>query len=51
MYKIRTFRRLSAAKLYAFEKRMEDFFAMRAIPCNPQQPRPPQTQVPQFQPQ
>ena len=41
-------RKRLAAKFYALEKRMEDFFAMKAIPCNPQQLRPPQLQVPQF---
>ena len=43
--------KLLAAKIYALERRMEDFFAMKAIPCNPQQLRHPQPQVPQFQPQ
>ena len=43
--------KLLAAKIYALEERMEDFVAMKAIPCNPQQLRPPQPQVPQFQPQ
>ena len=43
--------KLLAMKIYALERKMEDFFAMKAIPCNPQQLRPPQPQVPQFQPQ